>query len=139
MVKMSRRAVPFTPFEGELKKSVVALVSNAGVHLKEGEPFDLEGDTSLRVLPGEVTGDQLMVTHAHYDHADADQDINCVFPIDRLREMAVDGIIGSIAPRFWSGFMGRIYNRTKLMQESAPLFIEKLREDAIDILVTAPA
>ncbi|MFQ5842319.1 MAG: glycine/sarcosine/betaine reductase selenoprotein B family protein [Thermodesulfobacteriota bacterium] len=97
MVKMSRRAVPFTPFEGELKKSVVALVSNAGVHLKEGEPFDPEGDTSLRVLPGEVTSDQLMVTHSHYDHADADRDINCVFPIDRLREVAQEGVIAGVS------------------------------------------
>ena len=48
--------------------------------------------------------------------------------------------INDAAPlaRLWSGFMGRIYNRTKLIEESAPAFIEKLREDAVDILVAAP-
>jgi hypothetical protein len=29
-----------------------------------------------------------MVTHGHYDHRHADTDINCVFPIERLRELA---------------------------------------------------
>ena len=97
MAKMSRRAVPFTPFEGELKKSMVALVSNAGVHLKEGDPFDSEGDTSFRVLSGDVTGDQLMITHPHYDHTDADQDVNCVFPIDRLRELVQEGVVAGVS------------------------------------------
>ena len=35
--------------------------------------------------------------------------------------------------------MGRIYNRTKLIEESAPAFVEKLNEDAVDILLAVPA
>ena len=35
--------------------------------------------------------------------------------------------------------MGRIYNRTKLIEESAPAFVEELKEDQVDILVTGPA
>jgi len=50
-----------------------------------------------------------------------------------------DGTIGGVAARFWSGFMGRIYNRTKVLEESAPAFIEKLKEDGVDILIAAPA
>ena len=38
--------------------------------------------------------------------------------------MAAEGEIGSLAPRLWSGFMGRIYNRTKVIEESAPAFVE---------------
>jgi hypothetical protein len=53
--------------------------------------------------------------------------------------LAEAGIVGALAPRFWSGFMGRIYNRTKLIEESIPAFIKSLREDEVDLLVAAPA
>jgi hypothetical protein len=35
--------------------------------------------------------------------------------------------------------MGRIYNRTKVLEESAPAFVAKLNEDAVDILLAVPA
>ena len=79
------------------------------------------------------------INDSYYDHTDAEADLNCVFPIDRLRELVQDGTIGGVAARFWSGFMGRIYNRTKVLEESAPAFIEKLKEDGVDILIAAPA
>ena len=65
--------------------------------------------------------------------------ISGLFPIDRLREFAAEGVIGAIAPRFWSGFMGRIYNRTKVLEESAPAFAEELAKDEVDLLIAVPA
>ena len=40
--------------------------------------------------------DAFQIHDAYYDHRDADQDINCQFPIDRLRELAHSGDIGSL-------------------------------------------
>ena len=105
---LSRKCVPFTPFEGALAKATVALVTAGGVHLKEQEPFNIAdelGDLSYRVIPEEVDSSQLMVTHHHYDHADPDKDINVVFPIDVLRELHAEGVIGGIA-RKHIGYMG---------------------------------
>jgi len=65
--------------------------------------------------------------------------VNCQFPIDRLREMVAAGELGSIARRFWSGFMGRIYNRSKVLQESAPAFVAELQKDEVDLLIAVPA
>ena len=73
---MSKRCIPYTPRNRELKDTIFALITTAGVHLREQEPFDVSGDTSWRLLPGDVESDQLMVTHNHYDHHDADEDIN---------------------------------------------------------------
>ena len=69
-------------------------------------------------ISSEVDTAGFQIHDAYYDHSDADTDINCVFPIEPLREMAARGEIGSIAPRHWSGFMGRIYNRSKVLEES---------------------
>src|SRR5437879_5776196 len=88
---MSKRCIPYTPRSRELADSVIALVSTAGVHLREQEPYNVDGDNTWRLLPGDVSANRLMVTHSHYNHQDANQDINCVFPIDRLRELAAEG------------------------------------------------
>ena len=34
--------------------------------------------------------------------------------------------------------MGRIYNRTKVIEESAPAFVEELKVDGVDVLLAVP-
>src|SRR5262250_2942115 len=102
---MSRRCIPYTPRRLELSESTFALVTTAGVHLREQRPFPLDGDNSWREISGDAESRQLMVTHEHYDHRHADQDINCVFPIDRLRELAAGGVIKGVS-NLHLGFMG---------------------------------
>ena len=69
---MSRRCIPYTPRRKELRETVFALVTTAGVHLRDQQPFDLAGDNTWRLIPGDVHADQLMVTHGHYDHRHSD-------------------------------------------------------------------
>ena len=105
---ISRKCVPFTPFEGELAKAAIGIVTAGGVHLRGQEPFNIAdelGDLGYRVITDEVDSKQLMVTHHHYDHSDADHDINVVFPIDVLRDLQVSGLIHGIA-RKHVGYMG---------------------------------
>jgi D-proline reductase (dithiol) PrdB len=107
-MSISRKCVPFTPFEGEMAKSTIALVTAGGVHLKDQEPFNIAdelGDLGYRVFPEDVDSSHLMVTHHHYDHSDADQDINVVFPIDVLRDLQAEGFIRDVA-RKHIGYMG---------------------------------
>ncbi len=134
---MSRRCIPYTPRRRELRDSAFALVSTAGVQLREQEPYNLNGDNSWRLIPGDVRTDQLMVTHGHYDHRHADADINCVFPLDRLRELAAEGVIGGVADRHL-GFMGYTQQLRDLYERAAPEMakaIERSRADAV--LLTA--
>lgn len=93
------------PFENQpwvsgppLAERRVAVVTSAGLHRREDRNFDL-GDLSYRVIPGDVPLDDLVMTQAsvNYDRTGFQQDINVVFPLDRLREMAGAGEIGSIA------------------------------------------
>ena len=99
---ISRKCVPFTPFDRELAKSTIAIVTAGGVHLKDQEAFNISdelGDLTYREIPPDVDSSQLMVTHHHYDHSDADEDINVVFPIDVLRDLESEGFIGGIAKK----------------------------------------
>lgn len=122
MSKLSRKCVPFTPFDGELGNSTIAIVTAAGVHPRHQEPFDIEddlGDLSYRIMGDDIAAPDLMVTHHHYDHSDADQDINVVFPIDRLRELREEGLIGGIALKH-IGFMGYTMRLKNMYEETAP-------------------
>jgi D-proline reductase (dithiol) PrdB len=105
---ISRKCVPFTPFDGELARSTIAIVTAGGVHLRDQEPFNIAdelGDLGFRIISDDVGSDQLMVTHHHYDHSDADQDINVVFPIDALRDLKAEGVIKDVAKKH-VGYMG---------------------------------
>lgn len=105
---LSRKCVPFTPFEGDLAKSTIAIVTAGGVHLKNQEPFNIAdelGDLSYRIFTEDVDSSDLKVTHHHYDHSDADKDINVVFPIDVLRDLQSEGFIRDTA-RKHVGYMG---------------------------------
>ena len=91
-----------------MAKSTIAIVTAGGVHLKEQEPFNIAdelGDLGYRVFPEDVDSSHLMVTHHHYDHSDADQDINVVFPIDVLRDLQAEGFIRDVAKKH-IGYMG---------------------------------
>ena len=105
---ISRKCVPFTPFAGDLAKSTVALVTAGGVHLKDQDAFNIAdelGDLTYRIIPEDVDAADLMVTHHHYDHSDADKDINVVFPIDALRDLQAEGFVRGIAKKH-VGYMG---------------------------------
>ncbi len=84
----------------------VAIVSTAGLGLRGERPFHL-GATDYRVIPGDVAAGDLVMTHisSNFDRTGFQQDRNVVFPLDRLRELAEEGEIGSVADYHYS-FMG---------------------------------
>jgi len=134
---MSRRCIPYTPRRRDARDSVFALVSTAGVHLKDQNPFDLSGDNTWRVIPGDVDSQHLMVTHGHYDHRHADDDINCVFPVDRLRELAHEGIVGGVSDKHL-GFMGYTQKLRDLYERDAPAMAHEIERSKADgVILTA--
>lgn len=101
-LELSRYCVPFTPFRGRVEDAVVCLVTTAGVRARADPSFQLDGDTSFRAIPGGASARDLTYDDAHYDHACVDRDLNCVFPIDRLRELVAEGRLGGLTERHFS-------------------------------------
>ena len=131
-LELSRYCVPFTPFRGKLEEAVVCLVSTAGVRRKDDRPFDTEGDTSWRVIPAETSAAELAYDDTHYDHACVDQDLNCVFPIDRLRELARERRIGGLTELHFSlGFSQALRDMREKTIPRLVREIDRTRPDAI--------
>lgn len=127
----------FTPVTKELKDMTVALATAAGVHLKSDKRFNLAGDTSYRLIPGDAPSSELMVSHGGYDNGDVNKDINCMFPIDRLRELEKEGFIGKVAPVHF-GFMGGGGNQQVFTEQTGPEIARILKEEGVDaVLMTA--
>lgn len=111
MLSISRRCVPYTPNDRDLASCVVTLVTATGVHLADGEPFSTvdPGDVTYRILPGDLSMEAIRIAHHHYDHTDADNDPNIVFPLETLRELAAEGFIGGVNDKHYSyGFTTRL-------------------------------
>ncbi len=132
--------IAWAPLRKPLQECSIALISTAGVHLKSQPHHDLlnpHGDASFREIPGNTPAGSLAVDHLHYDTADANADPNCVFPIDRLRELAATGTIGSVAPVHF-GFMGFIPDGRLLRDTTAPIVAERLLAQHTDAVVLTP-
>ncbi|HKI51690.1 MAG TPA: glycine/sarcosine/betaine reductase selenoprotein B family protein [Geothermobacteraceae bacterium] len=135
-------AIPWTPVAWPLAECRVALVTTAGVHHPGQPPFDMhdpDGDPSYRVLDGATILGDYRITHDYYDHRDADRDLNVVFPLQRLRELVAEGIVGGLARRHYS-LMGHIVGRhlPTLLQESAPQIARALCDQRVDIVLLTP-
>ncbi|MDA1076821.1 MAG: glycine/sarcosine/betaine reductase selenoprotein B family protein [Proteobacteria bacterium] len=132
---------PLHRLSKSLSECTVSLLTSGGVSQCSMPAFnpDARNDHRLDAIDRDISATDFQVHDSYYDHSDADADINCIFPIDRLRELAANGEIGAVANRFWSGFMGRIYNRSKITDETGPAFADALMEDRVDILVAAPS
>ncbi|MFA5889852.1 MAG: glycine/sarcosine/betaine reductase selenoprotein B family protein [Actinomycetota bacterium] len=139
--------IPFSPLSKPLADCSVALVTTAGLHLRDEQPpFDLDrerrepawGDPSFREIPASVRQDQIGASHLHYNTADTLEDVNCVFPIHRLHEAQRAGRIGAVAPTHYS-FMGFQLDQHEQVERYVPQVVQQLRRDAVDAALLTPA
>lgn len=144
IVSANNDNIPWAPFKKPITDSCLAVVSTAGFYLEGDEPFDIDsarGDASFRKIPSNVAKEKLKIAHAHYPHARVKEDINVLFPIDRLTELVEANVIGKLATNFYSfGFGGN------LIQEfigepdgSAHQLVKKLKADEVDCVLMVPA
>ena len=140
------RPIPWTPLYKPLNECRVALLSSAGIALKNDKPFDQEGerrnpwwgDPSYRVLPNTATEKDVRFYHMHIDPRPSEQDLNCLFPLTRLKELEQAGQIGASTEKHYS-IMGYILDPDQLLQETVPAIIRDLRADHADVVVLFPA
>jgi D-proline reductase (dithiol) PrdB len=112
------------------------------VHLRAQQPFDMgdsRGDPSFRAIPADATAEQLTITHDYYDHSDAERDLNILYPLGLLRELAARQAIGGLGTGY--SFMGHIEppHVATLLRRTAPEIARRLRQEQIDAVLLTPA
>ena len=145
MEAYSYRSVDWSPGAVLLKpltEARVACITTAAFFASGQPPFDTSfrgGDYSYRVLPADVDLTALQIAHrsSAFDVRGIEADKNLALPLDRLKSLARQHIIGTVAPRHFS-FMGSIIEPEKLIVETAPEVARELLADSVDAVLLTP-
>lgn len=128
---------PWQPLRKPLAECRVGLVASGGIYATGQMAFHFKDDASFRAIPTDVKTADLRTAHFAYDQTDARRDPNVVFPIDTLRGLAKEGVIGSLTRHAFT-FMGGIYSSRKVREGLAPLLAERLVAEQADLVVLVP-
>ncbi len=125
-----------------LSESKIAVVTSAAFYGADQKAFDPTirgGDYSYREIPEDVALETLRIGHKSgaFDHTGIEKDKNLALPLDRLRELKQEGVIGEVAKRHYS-LMGSITAPGRLVSITAPKIVHSLAEDHVDAVLLTP-
>ncbi len=128
--------IPWATLIKPLDQCKLALVTTGGVFVEGQTPYTEADDPSSREISIKTAREHFKIWHPGYDHGPAEEDINCVFPIDRFKELEAEGVIGGLAETSYS-FMGLIRTTEPLINETTPNVARRLKEDGVDAVFLA--
>ena len=127
-----------TPFVSgpPLGERRVAIVTTSGLHLHGDRPFET-GSADYRVIPGDTPASDLRMSHVsvNFDRSGFQADVNVVFPLERLRELAAMRVVGAVAEVHYS-FMGAAPIRS--LEPKARELAVLLKKDQVDAVLLTP-
>jgi D-proline reductase (dithiol) PrdB len=119
-----------------LDEATVAIVTSASLHHPDDDDF-APADTGFRVLDAERRDYVLGHWSPNFDTTGFALDLNTVFPIDRLDELAAKGVIGEVADRHLS-YAGNQFDLSAIRMDSGPAGARWLREQGVDVVLLTP-
>ena len=146
---------PFQPLGKPLARCRLALLTSSGNFVEGDDPEPLgvknmtqeeavrrvkeflKAEPKLSAIPLETPAEKLRVRHGGYDIRGAQADPNVVFPLERLRELKNEGVIGELTPEAYS-FVGACA-QTRLLKQSGPQWVRLLKEKEVDVALLVPA
>ena len=117
----------------------VAIVTTAGLHVRSDRPFGAgAAGSDYRVIPSDVAPGDLVMSHlsVNFDRSGFQEDLNVVFPLDRLKELVRDKLVGAVAAFHYS-FMGAVSPVT-LYEPKARELASLLKKDDVDAVLLCP-
>ena len=89
-----------------LAERKIAIITTAGLHRRDDTVFT-PGVGEYRIIPDDTDMNDLIMSHVstNFDRTGFQQDLNLVFPIERLRELQAAGEVGEVAGYHYA-FMG---------------------------------
>ena len=134
-------AVPLARLRQPLSETRLTFVSSAGVQPKGTMPFDVVhpvGDYSFRRVPSSSRPEDLEIHQLKYPTAGAHRDLNVIFPIERLQELASEGVIGGLTSNFFS-VIGYNMDPERLERTLAEEIAEAVVADGAEAALLSPA
>jgi D-proline reductase (dithiol) PrdB len=125
------------PVKVPLAEARLGLFASVGAHLPTQRPFGPINDLTFRMVPLDVPVAELEFDHPSPIRGFAQEDLNVVFPRDRLIELQQEGLFGELAPAAVS-MLGSITKYTDLVEQTAPLIAETYADQGVDLVLLVP-
>jgi D-proline reductase (dithiol) PrdB len=145
--------IPWTEFKRGLADCKLAVITSAGVFVKGQKPFSIAssvlperlleqkfkgpGDWSYRVISADVDTQELRIAHSQLDSKRVELDVNCVFPIDRVRELVEESYIAETAANHFA-LMGHVPDFKRLYEKTVPEILQRLEQDQVTAVLITP-
>lgn len=140
-VGLPNQQLPYADFNKKLKFCRVCVVTGSALYLREKhQPFAVnavEGDFSYRSIPRQIFADDIEICHEYSETKYGRQDINVVFPLERLRELEEAEVIGELAERNYSIY-DFIPQADRITDSLARPLGDALVNDEIDVALMLP-
>jgi D-proline reductase (dithiol) PrdB len=145
---------PFAILDQPVSESKIALLTTTGhfAHGDDPKPFGMDGltqeqvvkmtsefgkaDPVLSEIPTTTSANETMVRHGGYDIRATAADRNVSLPIDRMNELADEGVIGEFVSPAYS-FVG-LASQLRLRKEIAPAWAAKAKAGGAQAAVLIP-
>ncbi len=127
----------FRKLNKPLAEARVAIVTSAALHRPDQDRFAV-ADTGFRAL--DRADRNIVMGHwsPNFDHTGFQLDLNVVYPIDRLEELAAQGVIGDVAPRHFAFAGNQPETVSELRLDTGPACAKEMLADAVDVVVLTP-
>lgn len=113
------------------------VITTAGLHFRSDANFNF-ADASYRAIPGDEDTSNLLMSHVsvNFDRSGFQDDVNVVFPLDRFRELAAEGVIGGLASAHYSFMGGGLM--PDAYEETVRGLAQILKRDGVDAVFITP-
>ena len=119
-----------------LSEATVAILTSASLHHPDQPDFG-PADISFRVLERERRDLVLGHWSQDVDQVGFGVDLNVVYPIDRLEELAAQGVIGKVSDVHLA-YAGNQFDLAGVQLDSGPQGAKLLKDAGVDVVLLTP-
>jgi D-proline reductase (dithiol) PrdB len=127
----------FTPLPIPLADAKIAIVTSAALHRTHDENF-ASSDVSYRTIDRDARDLVLGHWSPNFDRTGFQLDLNVVYPIDRLEELAADGTIGDVAEHHYSFAGNQPDTVSELRLDTGPACAAAMQADGVHVVLLTP-
>ena len=119
-----------------LSQAKVAIVTTAGLHRENMPGFEIgDSDFHYETLARHIRDLQLGHNSVNFDRGGFAADFNVVYPIDRLEELAIAGVIGAVAENHYAFAGNQSATVSEIRLDSGPHCAGKMLAENVDVVL----
>lgn len=124
--------VPFTPLSKALNKSRVGVITTSMPDTETGRAQRQVYTSASKAIPQSMYTDELS-WHKAMTHT---RDVASFLPLQQLQVLQQEGLIGELAPRFYSA--PTEYSQGNTLENDAPEILALCQQDEVDVAILVP-